>query len=230
MAAGGTAVRLEPDHPASGKGGDQAPLPQPPLRSVYSVFVTWMKLLLPALACALVILVVAWPQIVPDDSGFKLEAISDIAQQAETLSMLNARYTGFDEERRPFTITADVASQEPGDDEKINLVLPKADITLTGGEWLAVTADRGLYERTKQQLHLEGNVNLFHDNGFEMRSEEANVDLQEGKAWGDLPVEGQGPAGTIKSRGFRVYDRGSRIFFTGQSHMLLYPGSEDGLQ
>lgn len=221
---------MESGRPSGGPGSRQSPLPRRTARGAYSVFVTWMKLLLPALACALVILVVAWPQLVPDDSGFQLEAIDDIAQQAETLSMLNAKFNGFDEEKRPFTITADVASQQPGDADKINLVLPKADITLTNDEWLAVTANKGRYERAEQQLRLEGDVNLFHDNGFEMRSEEANVDLKAGKAWGNLPVEGQGPAGTIRSRGFRIYDRGSRIFFTGQSHMLLYSGSKAGLQ
>ena len=69
-------------------------------------------------------------------------------------------------------------------------------------------------------------VNVFHDQGFEMRSEEAHVDLDQGKIWGDMSVQGQGPAGTIESEGFRLYDRGAHIVFTGKSHLVLYQGTK----
>ncbi len=189
-----------------------------------------MKLLLPAMVCILVIMMIAWPQLVPEDQAFQVETLEEIAQQAQTLSMLNPKFTGFDKKRRPYAITADVASHKVGDSENIDLLLPKGDITLEDGAWLAVEANQGHYKRDRQSLHLEGQVNLFHDQGFEVRSEEAHVDLDQGNIWGDLPVQGQGPAGTIESEGFRLYDRGARIVFTGKSHLLLYQGTKGVLQ
>ena len=70
-------------------------------------------------------------------------------------------------------------------------------------------------------LDLAGSVNLFHDKGFELRTESARVRLDAGMAEGAQPVEGQGSIGTVQAEGFRVLDRGARVFFLGRSHMVI---------
>jgi hypothetical protein len=52
--------------------------------SRYSLFVNSMKVFLPALAAALIILVVAWPQLVPDENSFQIEIIKNAAEQAKS--------------------------------------------------------------------------------------------------------------------------------------------------
>ena len=213
---------------ATGAAGRQPPrLSQ---RNVYSLFVHWMKFLLPALACALILLVVAWPQIAPDDKLFRVEPIKNAAQEAKNLNMINARFSGFDEKQQPFTVTADMATQRPGEQERVELQKPKADITLEDGTWLALTAKVGYYDRETEQLDLVGAVNLFHDEGFEVRTEKARVDLKSGTASGDDPVESQGPSGILTSEGFRVIDDGDTVIFTGKSKMVLYPDEKGPLQ
>ena len=216
-----------------GGSGFAGGIPQPPRlsqRNVYSLFVNWMKFLLPALACALILLVVAWPQIAPDDTLFRVEPIKNAAQEAKNLNMINARFSGFDEKQQPFTVTADMATQRPGEKDRVELQKPKADITLEDGTWLALTAKVGYYDRQTELLDLVGAVNLFHDEGFEVRTERAQVDLKNGTASGDLPVESQGPSGTLTSEGFRVVDDGETVIFTGKSKMILYPDEKDALQ
>ena len=88
---------------------------------------------------------------------------------------------------------------------------------------LALTAKVGYYDRETELLDLVGAVNLFHDEGFEVRTAKAQVDLKNGIASGDEPVESQGPSGTLTSEGFRVLDKGDTVFFTGKSKMILYP-------
>ena len=84
---------------------------------------------------------------------------------------------------------------------KIELDSPQADITLQDGSWITVTANSGRFDRAAEQLSLDGDVNLFHDDGMEMRTELARVDLQESLAWGDQPVEGQGTSRHDQVRG-----------------------------
>jgi lipopolysaccharide export system protein LptC len=202
--------------------------PAPPRlsgRNSYSIFVGFMKVLLPALSVALILLVVIWPQLTQDDGRFRIR-VSDISlEQADSLSMLNARFEGVDEHDQPFLVTADEATQTAEDDDLVHLELPKGDITLKDGTWLAMTAHEGLYRRDAQMLELNGGVTLFHDQGFELRSETARVDLDAGTAWGSARVEGQGPFGTLVSEGFRVLDRGDRVIFTGRSRAVLHPGA-----
>jgi len=101
------------------------------------------------------------------------------------------------------------------------LVRPQGELTLKDGTWIAVKADRGRYNDKTGKLLLLGNANLFHDKGYEFKSDEAHVDVKAGNAWGDLPVTGQGPFGEIFSRGFRLFDSGATIVFNGPAHLNL---------
>ncbi len=209
---------------ARGKTSARA-LRQPPRfsgRNGYSIFVVLLKVLLPALAAALILLVFAWPQLEPRDNAFRIGVSQISLDQAESLSMLNPRFDGLDKLNRPFSVTADLATQETGESEIVDLELPKADLTLEDGTWLAIMAKAGRYHRKAEIVNLAGDVVLFHDQGFEVRTEVAHVYLNDGRAEGDEPVEGHGPLGTLVSEGFRIEDQGKRVFFTGKSRMLVY--------
>ncbi len=228
MAVTRTMTKRQPE-----SGHAPPPPRQPPRfsgRNPYSVFVSSMKVLLPALAAGLAILVMAWPQFSAKDTGFRIETIRDAARLAKDLNMINARFSGIDETNRPYTLTADMASQSPDAEDLVNLQLPKADITLQDGTWLAINSQVGRYNRKTKMLDLDGSVNLFHDKGFEMFTDTAHIDLDAGRAEGNQPVTGQGPAGELSSEGFLILDRGATIVFTGKARLLLYPGARETLQ
>lgn len=229
----GTAAGAE-HRPAPPPGGGRRRVRprQPPRLSVrngYSLFVGTMKVVLPALAVAMILLVVVWPQIAPEHNGFRV-GVSELApEQAENLNMINARFRGRDDRNRPFSIVADTATQAESGADEVDLERPKADITLTSGAWVALTADRGTYWRESEKLHLSGNVSLFHDRGFEMHTSAADVDLAAGRARSDRPVQGQGPTGHVQAQGFRLEDRGRTIVFTGKSKLTVYESGLEGM-
>ena len=47
-------------------------------------------------------------------------------------------------------------------------------------------------------MELDGGVNIFSDEGYEFRTERAEIDIDANTAWGDQPIEGQGPLGILK--------------------------------
>ena len=198
-------------------------------RSAYSLFVSAMKVVLPAVAVGLVLLIAIWPQI-EKSGGFRLDAVDSLTDTPipEEATMINPRYEGIDENRRPFMITADIARQlQPNDRETIDMQSPAADLFDDAGKWLAITADNGVYQRDQEVLLLDGNVNIFHDDGYELQTEQAVVDLATDLATSSTPTFGQGSFGTITSEGLRVEERGARVFFTGRAHMVLYPTDEE---
>lgn len=201
------------------------PVSQPPrlsMRNGYSLFVGTLKVVLPALAVAMILLVVVWPQFAPDDSRFRL-GISDLSpDSAGNLTMVNPRFQGRDTEDRPFSVVAKSASQAKSGADRVELDAPKADITLADGAWVALTADNGVFYRDRQQLDLDGHVSLFHDHGFELHTAAALVDLKAGTATSTTPVSGQGPTGHLEAQGFRLEDKGRTIIFTGNSKLTLY--------
>ena len=193
----------------------------------YSHFANSMRIVLPLVAAAIVVLVVAWPQLTEKPQRFALGVSKYSATDNGSQQIINALFRGTDAKNRPFTVTADTASQVKNSPDVIDLDFPKADITLQDNTWLALSAETGRYTRKLEVLNLRGTVSLFHDTGYELRTSAANVNMNDGTAFGNASVSGQGPFGTLKSSGFRILDNGKRIIFSGQSRLIFYPANMD---
>jgi len=230
MAPRARALRQQKDFGAPPTQRQRVAPPRLSLRDRYSIFVGFMKIMLPALAAALILLVVAWPHISGERDKFQLSVANIGADQLENPSMLNARFDGIDQDNQPYSLTADMATQSRRSEDVIELELPKADITLSDGTWLALTARTGEFDRETRQLDLFGTVSLFHDKGFELQTSRARIDLEAGTASGDHPVQGFGVSGSIQSEGFEILERGQRIIFTGRSQLVLMPGAREEIR
>ena len=195
--------------------------------NAYSSFVSLMKVTLPVVAVCLVGLIVFWRDLVPNAKLIAPGISSLSADLAQNLAMVNPRYNGIDEYGRPYTVTAESAMQKGANDNIIELIRPTGDMTLEGGAWITLSADHGRYNRKRERLLLTDNVNFFHDQGFELRSPSAELDLRNAEAHGNQGVEGQGPQGALEAEGFQFLERGNVIHFTGKSHLTIYPDEED---
>jgi lipopolysaccharide export system protein LptC len=222
---------------AGGRSDGEAAAPAPPKlpsppprysrRSGYSRFVNVLKVLLPATAAGLIILVIAWQKI--DGTGNDIP-LPPIDLQGGEVSVTNPRWKGVDNENRPFTVTADLVSQSTIDSNLYELEVPKADMTLVDDTWLAMTATSGRFLYVEQRLELIGDVDLLHDQGFEIRTETATINLKTKDAYGNSPVEGHGPAGRLNAEGFRLTQEGARIIFTGKSRLIVNSDAQEAVR
>jgi len=197
-----------------------------PVSKWYSRFVQMMKVLLPVVAALLIILILVWPYLRSEDLRFRLSFAALTANQNEDPSMVNPRFLGIDKENKAYSITADLARNLAAGSSSVELEMPKADITLDDGTWLVLTAKSGIFRQAKKTLDLTGAVNLFHDSGYEFKTSKAVIDLQKGVASGSEAVRGHGPFGEMQGEGFRLFDKGKTIIFTGKSKLVIY--SESG--
>ena len=191
----------------------------------YSRFVGMMKLVLPVSAAVLILAVVGWPYISGRDEGTPLSFTTMGPGLDESVLMTNARFTGADDKDQPYTLTAELVAQDDSNPDIIELTNPKADILRNEGTWLVLTANSGTFLRASELLSLEGAVSIFSDLGYEFRTESAKIDLAKNLAYGDAPIEGQGPFGILNADSFRTDSTGRVIHFVGQVRMTLYPGS-----
>jgi lipopolysaccharide export system protein LptC len=198
---------------------------QQKLSQRYSRFVGMMKLLLPMIGLGLIVVVLAWPNENGQDAGFHLSFASGEAPDADQLVMVNPRYLGTDRSRRPFTVTAATATQDPENQRRVTLNAPQADMTMEDGSWLTVLASRGIYHQGEQTLSLEGPVNIFSDLGYEFHAESASIDLTTGSARSEHPVYGQGPFGSVRADRLEAQQNGQRLLFEGNVHMIIRPGT-----
>ncbi len=192
-----------------------------------SRIVSTMKYLLPGLAFGLLVLVAVWPRLSPDEDRFRIDLEAVGPAGGAKPQVLNPRLQGIDAAARPFQVTADFGARGDAENggEIYDLTNPKADIVLADGSWVALTANDGRFEAETNTLHLTGDVNLFHDQGYEFNTTAAQVDLVTSTASSDEPVNGQGPFGVLDAEGFRVFDSGDRVLFLGPARLTVFEGA-----
>lgn len=193
----------------------------------YSRFVNVAKIVLPSLAAILLALVAAWPRLTADGEGFTVGFADLSADAVDSLTMINARYFGIDQQNRPFKVTADSATEEGVRNGIVVLSEPKADFTTRSGANVYVEAREGFYHQTSQLLELLGEVSLYHADGYELHTEEAEIDLATSSARGAKAVDGNGPQGRLNGQGFVITEGGQQVVVTGRSSLQMKgPGSK----
>ncbi|HYB10044.1 MAG TPA: LPS export ABC transporter periplasmic protein LptC [Alphaproteobacteria bacterium] len=195
--------------------------------SNYSSFVGAMKMVLPAVGLALVIMVIVWPEFRKHEHEIVVGVANITQDDVEKQRLTNPRYQGTDKQGEPYTVTAQSSTKKNPNSDVWDLEQPQADITLSRGAWVTLRSDFGAYREADQQLDLIGNVNLYRDDGYAFRTLSAHIDFVKNTAEGDDPVEGQGPSGEVTAEGFRIYDKGDRVIFTGKAHLNLRPHAGD---
>jgi lipopolysaccharide export system protein LptC len=180
------------------------------------LMIVLIKWLLPIGALLLLASIALWPELgrVRDTVRMTIEHTA-----AGGATMTDARYRGIDDHGRPYTVTAATAQQDGPD--RINLTMPKADITLTNGTWLMVQSKRGVYLQNSSQLDLSRDVTLYRDDGTTLKTASASIDVKAGAAASDQPTHAEGPFGTLDAQGFIVTDKGTAIQFSGPAKLIL---------
>jgi lipopolysaccharide export system protein LptC len=187
----------------------------------YGRAVGWMKILLPTTAVVLVSMIFVWPYLEEEGQRIIDAIITDSPVLPELMEVNQARYSGVGEDGQRYTVTAETVRQETMDATLVEFEGPRADISLSDGTWALVSAERGTFDRDTQVLELNNDVSVFHDLGYEFRTESATLDLMGGSAYGFDPVEGQGPFGFVEAEGFEMIDRGARVRLTGKSRVVI---------
>ena len=177
------------------------------------------KLALPALALALLTTMAMWPELKRRAAEVRWDLhqmVPDVAGD----TVIDARFHGIDEHGRPYTVTASEATQVNPD--RINLTIPKGDVTLQNGTWLMLQSKDGVYRKQEDELDLSHAVTLYRDDGTTMLTESAAVDMKNGAAAGAQPVHAEGPFGVLDAKGgFTFTDKGEEVQFAGPAHLVL---------
>ncbi|HVO14792.1 MAG TPA: LPS export ABC transporter periplasmic protein LptC [Alphaproteobacteria bacterium] len=194
----------------------------------YTWFVGFLKLALPSVAVVLVGLVLMWPQLKGAEESLRKSVIGSLKlDEIENLQMVQARYVGTDEQNRPYVLTAAAARQMSSGSDLIALEVPKGQMSLQDGNQVALAAQAGAYYQKAQMLDLFGAVTMKRSDGYVVETEEARINLKTGSAEGNKTVTGHGPAGTLRSDGFRILDKGDTVIFTGKARLVINAESAD---
>ena len=186
----------------------------------YSRFIRTMKMALPLVAVAMTVAVFVW-------SSAEEDLIPAPADPAETHTigkneLLNPLFESTDDKKQPYTIKAKRAVQGQDNENLIILEEPLGDILLENNTWLAIGSDQGAYRQDNQRLLLKGNVKIYHDQGYQLTTEQLDIDIKNSSLWTSNPVSGHGPAGTITASGMRGDMNTGILNFEGHAKLVLH--------
>lgn len=185
-----------------------------------------LKIILPLIALIIVMSVVGWTQLrTMEEESISWDYTILEGNDDNLLGLAEARLYGHDQRGQPFTITAASATHADANIDNVDLMDLQADITLSSGAWLTMSAPEGIFVRPDQVLMLDGDINIFSDRGYEFFTEAALMDLSAGIATSETPIRGQGPFGVITADRFRAGDMGKHLFFNGNVEATLYPAA-----
>jgi len=169
----------------------------------YTRFVTIMKRALLLAAVLLLGAVIAY-SLQPRQQQKMAMTFEKMGIVSGDLAMIKPKLTGVDSSGNPFVVTADTAVQDPKNMRRATLKNVDADVTLKSGQWMNTTAPHGFLDADAKKLMLSGAIALFNDDGSEMHTDLAYIDLDKGVIVGPHHVKGQGPSGTYLADRFRI--------------------------
>lgn len=185
-----------------------------------SSYIRWIKLVLPMIALSLVALVFVWGSLGDE----KLVPVVEEAEAPKTIGkneLLNPRFESMDQKKQPYTITAKRALQGESNENLVMLDEPVADMMLNSGNWVAVEAQQGALRQDNLRLLLQGDVKIFHDDGYSMEMAALNLDLENSTAWSETTIYGQGPAGILHAKGLQADTKKGLLIFNGPAKLIL---------
>lgn len=184
--------------------------------AAYTRFVVWMRLLLPVFVVIILAALFFWPKL----------NVGKLAEKAvekiPNLMVERLNLTGVDPKNRAYSLTADRALQAGSLKNVIDLENPEAELILDKGDWLMGHATQGRLDQTNKTLLLNGNVEIFHNEGYGFFTDEMHVDMNKALVWGEKNVLFQGSFGEIRGQGFRVQNSGDQILITGPASARLH--------
>jgi len=188
----------------------------------YSVFVKFMKGVLPMGALALGVAVLVYA-LQPRDLGRMAMTFERLGRVEGDLAMIKPRLTGVDNDGLPFVITAARATQEARGSDRVRLEDVGADISMKDGTALHVTAGQGVVDTKTHVLEVTGGMRLTSQDGYDARTQSAVADLKAGTVHGEHGIEAEGSMGRITAQRFALNRETRQLKFDGNVHMIINP-------
>ena len=183
-----------------------------------AAFMQFFKYFLILVCAALAVVTFTWSSFTKEDI-VQIPA-KDIVRAIQKNEFVEPRFDSEDDKGQPYTITAQRAVRGEGD--VVILDDPTGDITLNSGRWVSTRAVKGMYNQEQKRLVLRDDVQIYDSEGYTLEGQHMAIHLDEKIVLSESDVYGQGPAGTIQSKGLYLNIDNGVLSFTGPARLVLF--------
>lgn len=132
----------------------------------------------------------------------------------EPIRLVTPRFVGRDDKGRAFVLTAESATRDRLDYQRVILKKPALVLDENGPDMLRINGADGIFHEQDGKLELTGGVSLA-DTKNTFNTASSLFDTKSGEVIGSGPIQGAGGLGEIRAESYGVYGKGDRMVFKG---------------
>ena len=132
----------------------------------------------------------------------------------EPIRLITPRFVGRDDKGRAFVLTAQSATRDRLDYQRVVLVKPALLLDEGGPDELRINGQDGVFHEQNGKLELSNGVHL-QDTKSTFDTASSLFDTKTGEVIGSGPIQGAGGLGEIQAQSYGVYGKGDRMVFKG---------------
>ena len=183
----------------------------------------WLRIGLPAIIAA-ALLVVVVVNYMPSIGAFHLPAeLGTLVIRGTKVTMQQPKLSGYTADSRPYQFTAKTAEQDITKPDLMELHQIEANVKMQDDSTVKVVSNSGLYNVKSEMLTLNDAVHLVSSTGYEVRLNQAVIDIHKGNVVSEQPVWVKLTNGEINAKRMEVIDGGNVIRFSGGVKTTLVP-------
>ncbi len=125
------------------------------------------------------------------------------------------KLTGFTQDRKPYSITAQSAAQDLSKPNVIELNGISGQVELSNRGETAIQAKAGVYDMKAQTMRMAGGLEITATGGYRVQLKDAFIEIRKGHIVTENPVSAIFPDGSLDANRLEIFDHGERARFDG---------------
>lgn len=182
-----------------------------------------LKLILPALAFFVLLLLFLFPQFQGLKEEAKLKIPKIDVKNPSLFEIEGARFFAYDMKGRPFSIEIKKATEKNTEDNVVFFEAIEGEIQLEGKNWAVFEAGRGHFDMTKKVIFLFDSVSMMSNEGYYIDGDRMEIHMKTMQTKSDAPITAHGPFGNLQAAGFN-YVAGDKMTFKGEVKTTILRG------
>ena len=191
----------------------------------HTTLVKRLRIILPALAIAGVVVFWATVRSVPGDFA-NLVKMSGINVASNSVIMQKPHISGFEGTRQSYDVRANSAEQSLSDPKVVTFNDIEGHFGLDETGDATVTAAEGVYDGNKNTLKMGGGITITTTKGYSGKLTNAAIDLAKGSMTSSGGLQLSMSEGSIRAQTMVVTERGKHVLFTGAVSVTYMPTTD----
>ncbi len=189
--------------------------------SSHDRLVTIARIALPTGIGVLAAFLVMAPLTAAGDVSFVLDK-NKVEVARERLKIRAAQYRGQDSKGQPFTLDAGSAIQQSSAEPIVHLNALAAQLQLSDGP-ARIAANTGRYDMDTEKVQLDGPLNFTAANGYDLKTNDATIDMKARTMVSGGAVTGTVPQGRFSADKLHADLEGRTVTLDGNARLRFVP-------